>query len=126
MAKILQQHWGDVFTSRGVNEELLQQWVREDEQDMVDTDTQQRVMSLVNLKRSHVKKTLERSNNSAPGPDGIPYAAWRTMKDMAADILFAALMKMITENGALLTSRHYPDFNSSHLMFFAKETCGCD
>lgn len=35
--------------------------------------------------------SINHSNDSAPGPDGIPYAAWRAAPDLAGPILLAAL-----------------------------------
>lgn len=35
--------------------------------------------------------SITHSNNSAPGPDGVPYAAWRAAPELAGPILFAVL-----------------------------------
>ena len=45
--------------------------------------------------RDHVEAALSACVDSSPGPDGIPYAAWRRIRDLTMDVLFevAALMQ---------------------------------
>lgn len=38
-----------------------------------------------------IEKSIRRSNNSTPGPDGIPFAAWRAVPDLAGPVLFGVL-----------------------------------
>ena len=63
---------------------------------------------------------MKRSNNSAPGPDGIPYAAWRKLGEQAVDILFDAFREMISEDVSFLMTRRYSDFNAS--LHFSSQT----
>ena len=41
-----------------------------------------------------VSEAIKRSNNSSPGPDGIPFAAWRAAPDLASPLLFSVLSKI--------------------------------
>jgi ribonuclease HI/exonuclease III len=41
-----------------------------------------------------VTEAVESSNNSSPGPDGIPFAAWRAAPDLACPLLFNAFNKI--------------------------------
>ena len=64
------------------------------------------------------------SNNSAPGPDGIPYGAWRALGDVAVEVLFGAFSDLILPEGPEMLRRDYPDFNSSLLFFLPKKPSG--
>ena len=57
---------------------------------------------LVVFTRSHVKQALDRSNDSAPGPDGVPYKAWRLLGADSEDVLYEALTLMTTGGGPFL------------------------
>ena len=80
------------------------------------------VLRDIELRRKHVAQAVARSNNSAPGPDGIPYAAWRRMGNVGIDILFAAACEIASEDGSHLLAQHYGDFNASLLMFLPQKT----
>jgi len=97
MAKVLSQYWGDVFRSRGVDEELLKTWVAEDIAVRQSHGELQPAMADVRLLRKHVAAAVHHSNNSCPGPDGIPYAAWRRLGDDAIDVLWTAMREMTEE-----------------------------
>ena len=73
------------------------------------------------LSRKHLKKTLKRSNNSAPGPDGLPYGAWRALGDIAIDALFGAFKELSSSDGPSIMQRDYADFNASILLFLPKK-----
>jgi hypothetical protein len=44
--------------------------------------------------RNYPKKTFQRTNNSAAGPDGIPYAAYRRTSAISARLISDALHDM--------------------------------
>ena len=75
MSNHLRKHWTEVFQAKGINQEKLQEWLDEDkaQRDVVGP-THEPVAGL-RLRRRAIKKALKLSNNSAPGPDGIPYGA---------------------------------------------------
>jgi len=67
------------------------------------------------------RKALSLSNNSSPGPDGIPYGAWKALGDTAVDILHGAFSDLILPEGPELLRRDCPDFNASLLFFLPKK-----
>ena len=74
------------------------------------------------LSLSDVERAIRRSGNSAPGPDGIPYSAWRACRSFAAPVLFAALIQMTSAHGLDVLQTDYEDFNQSILTFLPKKT----
>jgi len=121
MARVLRDHWSQVFTTRGVDVDLLGRWVEEDAVARTEDGTTQEAMKFVQVRRKHVAIAVKRSNNSSPGPDGIPYSAWRLLGDDAIDILYEALQAMSLEDGPFWMRRRYKDFNASLLLFLPKK-----
>ena len=70
-------------------------------------------------RRKDVIRAIRIANASAPGPDGIPYAAWKQAAEGAINILWAALRTINTEND---TTKHYPDFNQAILVCLPPKT----
>ena len=66
---------------------------------------------------------VSRSNDSAPGPDGVPYLAWRLLKEDAIDVLYDAIRAMAQEDGPFHMTLRYADFNHS-LLYFYTNTVG--
>ncbi|CAK0909089.1 unnamed protein product, partial [Prorocentrum cordatum] len=116
MADALRQHWQDVFAQRPVDEQLLEQWVRDDAPPQVpppDADAWA-------LRRSRVQKALEQSPNSAPGPDGLSFAAWRRPGPLAVDVLWNALQAITAEADPEYFEGFITTFNSSLMVFLPK------
>ena len=65
-----------------------------------------------------VERTITRSNDSATGPDGIPFAAWRAVAPLAAPLLFSALQALL--RGQLPP----PGFNLGVLFLIPKKLTG--
>ena len=62
------------------------------------------------IQRSDIKKAVRISGNSAPGPDGIPYIAWRHSGDLAVQALQDAATALQSEQGInLLQEMHGND-----------------
>jgi hypothetical protein len=79
MADILRAHWGKVFTEQGINKPLLEKWID-------DATTQKNgfrlpVASALEWKvtREDIELAIKQSGDGMPGPDRIPYKAWRRM-----------------------------------------------
>ena len=121
MADILKKHWSEVFESRGVDVDLLGTWVEDDARSRRDDGSVQELMKWVKVSRKHVVQAIERSNDSSPGPHGIPYRAWRRMGADAADVLYEALRAMVSEEGPMWMRSRYADFNASLPFFPSKE-----
>ncbi len=66
----------------------------------------------------NVADAIKRSNNSSPGPDGVPFAAWRAAPDLASPLLFNVLNK-ICEGQA-----PPPGFNYGILFLIPKKPSG--
>jgi hypothetical protein len=60
-------------------------------------------------------KAIDATGSSAPGPDGIPYAAWRHANQDCHDVLFRLLDDTLTLPNSLPSH-----FNHSHLIFIPK------
>ncbi|CAK0904509.1 unnamed protein product [Prorocentrum cordatum] len=84
MATALRDHWSEVFQKTGVNRALLEDWLRDDVQHRPSTDLS---LPALRLKWVHFLTAIRNSNNSAPGPDGIPFLAWRRCAKFSAQIL---------------------------------------
>ena len=49
----------------------------------------------------HIKGFLRIAKLSTPGPDGIPYAAWKAVGEMGTDALYKALLIMMKQHETL-------------------------
>ena len=87
MADALRQHWQGVFSQRPVDERLMEQWIQDDRPPAVPPPDSE----AWRLRRRHVQAALEHSPNSARGPDGLSFAAWRRLGPLAVDVLWQAL-----------------------------------
>ena len=65
-----------------------------------------------------VERAINKSNDSAPGPDGVPFAAWRAVAPLAAPLLYSALQAML--RGQLPP----PGFNLGTLFLIPKKLTG--
>ncbi|CAK0908614.1 unnamed protein product [Prorocentrum cordatum] len=92
MAAALRTHCAGVFSERPVDQALLEQWVAEGSPPRAPPDSAPQWR----LHRRHVEHALKHSPNSAPGPDGIPCAAWRRFGPLAVDVLWAALQDLVS------------------------------
>ena len=117
MSDVLRTHWASVFTARGVDVDLLDQWVSEDIADRRTKEELQEAMKLVRVERKHVETAVMRSNNSSPGPDGVPHLAWRLPCGDSVTVLFEALQTMTEEDVPFWMSNRYKGFNHSLLLF---------
>ena len=84
----------------------------------------QTAMPGVRVARSHVEEAVGSSNNSAAGPDGVPYAVWRRLGACGIDVLFEALDWMVTDAGQKELIADFPSFNISFLHFLPKQAVG--
>ncbi len=124
MANFLRHHWANVFRARDIDQDRLQTWLEEDEQDRAQQGPSHEALRGLRLRRRDIRKAIKLSNNSAPGPDGIPYGAWRALGETAVEVLFGAFSDLILPEGPQLLRRDCPDFNSSLLFFLPKKPAG--
>jgi ribonuclease HI/exonuclease III len=89
MAKIAKTFWGKVWsrryppTSHTERGEYLQWYNKSVDPGLLSQPT-----------LDSVRSAILRTRNTSPGPDGVPFAAWRSVPDLAAPVLFGALSLM--------------------------------
>ena len=129
MATALREHWAEVFTARPRDGALLSRWMAEEFPEGSGlpplSDARWRV------RRRDVARAIALSPNSAPGPDGIPYAAWRRLGPLAIDLLAAVSRDLSTESGPAhlqelcsLDPADIHDFNMGLLVLLPKAPAG--
>ena len=61
------------------------------------------------VRRKDVRRAIQCSGDSAPGPDGIPYCAWRSLGDIGIDILWSVAHALESGDSAGLLREAYHD-----------------
>ncbi len=122
MANHLRSHWSKVFKAKGVNKRKLDQWLADDKTKRSEAGPSHEALRGVKVRRRDIRKALKLSNNSAPGPDGIPFGAWRAMGETAIEILKGALSEFISDEGENIMKEDCPNFNESLLFFLPKKS----
>ncbi len=102
-------HWGPTFAAKAVDPEAL----------VIFLDHVQSVLAGFSWEISPgmLDNAIDVTGSSAPGPDGVPYGAWRSANKACREVLFRILDATLTRNTEL------PErFNHSHLIFIPKNT----
>ena len=123
MARALGDHWKKVFSARPTTDgATLRKWLTEHPYGiptMLRKDTKAWLLT-----QQHVEVAIKHSNNSSPGPDGIPYASWRKMGHLAVTVLHEAARQIQEED---FSNEELPDgFNTSFLCCLPKKPTGTD
>ena len=124
MADALRRHWATVFRARGIHEGLLEQWLQDDLTHRMAHGPHHTPLHRLRMTKKHIATALRCSNNSSPGPDGIPYEAWRIMGKLSVEVLFGAFQDFASDSAEELLSEDYEDFNASILHFLPKKAVG--
>ena len=75
------------------------------------------------ISRQHVAKAVTAARESSPGPDGIPYKAWKVLGHLSIDVLFDAA-KFLQRQDSL---QYLPDnLNQAFLVCLPKKPSGTD
>ena len=119
MAHLLSSHWGKVFSPKRVNHTLLSQWLQEVQPLPPEHDNDGSFL----LRAHHVKTALSQAKESAPGPDGIPYKAYKLLGSYAASYLLDASEDLM-ESGPI--GEPAPDFNHAYLSCLPKKASRMD
>ena len=84
------------------------------------------IVELRNLcfRKQSIREALKLSNNSAPGPDAIPYGAWHASGETSVDMLHGAFSDVIIPECPDSLRSDCPDFNPSLLFFLPKKPSG--
>jgi hypothetical protein len=118
MARVLRAHWQGVFADKPVDRAELLQWAGRAARHASGVDAREDEWR---VEEAHILQAILHSNDSSPGPDGIPYLAWRLLHPTAVPILTRVLEAMAT--GDLATQRvDAPGFNASTLCCLPKSS----
>ena len=125
--RILKDYWREVFSSSSCDEDALARWVSEEEHLPVwGVEDSGWIPG-----RDDMSKTIKHTGKSAPGPDGIPYLAWRLLGDLARDVLHRAAIFMYENDiGASLEEIAFgkemgvEGFNLGNMVFLPKKPSG--
>ena len=85
MARLLTEHWGRVLTSKPISSHLLERWLQDLPQKLAPIEDGRWLLT-----RDHVLESIGRSHETTPGPDGIPYKAFKKLGKYASEYLFDA------------------------------------
>ena len=61
------------------------------------------------MRRKEIVRSLKCSGNSTPGPDEIPYAAWRRVKGLGISVLLCVVLALEEEDAADVLATAYCD-----------------
>jgi len=115
IANILNEYWQKVFNAKPVDKDLLETWLsRVDSPLPFSGLPAEYVPSL-----DDVYETMKTSHDSSPGPDGIPFKAWKVLRNMCAPIFHRVLCKLFSTSPEELRSKA-PHFNEAFLCCLGK------
>ena len=83
------------------------------------------------IRPRHVKRALDLAGRSAPGPDGIPFSAYKRLGLLGQNVLFHALIDLTKEGAEKELAVHlsgtdgHCTFNDSLMVFLPKKATGC-
>ena len=131
-ADVLRRHWGETFRERRVDETLLEEWL---EDDAAAPNGLTGAMSGAigdagrwKVQRKDVQAAIDRAGASAPGPDGIPYSAWKALGPLGCDVLFGAADSLEQEGNLEALQAVFPvdeqgtsAFNAGLMVFLPKK-----
>jgi exonuclease III len=111
----LQGHWAKVFTGAAMPTEAIQHWLQqaypngEGLESFPSTEAER-----WKIRRRDVARAVRCAGHSAPGPDGLPYAAWKAAGAYGVDALWQAAKRMGTEEGCGALDASYGDEEACH------------
>ena len=109
IAETLVTHWDQVFKAKPIDSDLLTEWLQ-DQPQIFDNSLRWELLL------SHVEDAIKYCKDSAPGPDGIPYSAFKNYKQHSALIIYRIC-------SALISGQKPPEemeFNYAHLICLPK------
>ena len=126
MAEVLRRHWARVFARRRIDEDKLREWIQDDRPPVLPGPEAPCWMPQL----EHVRRALNHSPNSMPGPDGLTFLAWRRLGHLAEDVLMGALLDLTSAAppGDLASFLDPPDpheaYNASFMVLLPKSPAG--
>ncbi|CAK0876187.1 unnamed protein product, partial [Prorocentrum cordatum] len=122
MANILRSHWAATFAATGVDENKLGDWLADDAAARAASGPPRLDWGGFRIRRKDISAAIRQAKNCSPGPDGIPYGAWRALGSLAVDTLHNALRDLASPDGQRILEQDFPDFNESLLFFLPKSS----
>ena len=128
IAKELHRHWHITFQAKPMDEDLLQKWLREE---IGDNGPFQNNSTDLEILPEDLQKAIKNAPATMPGPDGIPYLAWKKLGILGADCLFNAAKalgqqdagsRLINSDSGAGPSNHR--FNVGNMVFLPKKVGG--
>ena len=86
----LREYWGDIFSGSSCNQDLLRKWIDEDPS----MPSWNGFQDCWIPSREDLAKVVQAASKSAPGPDGIPYSAWKALGELGVNILYDMAMTL--------------------------------
>lgn len=115
MAQALAAHWSKVFAGRTLQEEDIAAWMEAAYPGGAGLGSMEPAGSPAwQIRRDDVDRAVKVSGSSSPGPDGIPYAAWRALGAYGVDTLWDALQELQRTDGTALLEEAYRDETGCH------------
>jgi hypothetical protein len=105
IAAELARHWGHVFGDAPIDAAALERWLHHalpPSEARPPTNA-----SRWDIRKKDITRAIKCSGNSLPGPDRIPYAAWKKLGPLAVDILFDAAAAMARDDFPLRIREAY-------------------
>jgi hypothetical protein len=132
IAVALKLHWQDTFAARRLDASRRRTWRRDDASSPHGLHAAVRPL-LANpaawkLRKTDVQRAISLASSSAPGPDGIPCAAWQQLGPLAASVLFDAAGQLSLDSGLVSMLNAFPvdeqgntPFNEAIAVFIPKK-----
>ena len=114
MANILNEHWGAKFSRRETARHRIQSW-------LVGVPPLPPAFDPKwSVNKEHIEQTITIAKESAPGPDGIPYNAWKKLGVLAVDVLYDVAIFMKRSDSVQFLPN---DFNQAFLCCLPQGWC---
>ena len=113
MAEILHKHWSGDFARKDIDETVLRGWL---EDVFPEGGRGQAVIGLPprespewTLQEKDVEEAVNQTSDTSPGPDQIPYLAWRRLGRLGNKILFEAAVSLQSPDHHRYYAKHRKD-----------------
>ncbi|CAK0852851.1 unnamed protein product [Prorocentrum cordatum] len=120
IASSLKEHWQDFLQRKATDAALRSGWLEDDARALERGAVLNPSDPRWQIRRNDVRKALQVAGNSATGPDGISFGAWRALGELAVDTLHEALQAMLSGDGGHLMESDYADFSHGLMVFLPK------
>ena len=143
MIEIMQEHWADVFKKQGIDENLLESWLKQMYPKAGNEDLSRKRKAegeqhwtkglppagsdRWEIRKSDLERSIRQSKNSAPGPDGLPHKVWRELGDFGATVLWDAMKELHETNASHILNEAYDkdhEFNEGIMVCLPKTATG--